>query len=116
MSILPDPMENSSAEVRELYDELASQRNGLVDGFYRVLLHYPALARRVASLGQFIRFEDRALSDKVREALIMATAQQIGADFVWSKHVEPSKVAGISDLTLDAIRRDAVTEIDPELR
>lgn len=117
MSILPDPMEDPSSEVKQLYDELASQRKGLADGFYRVLLHYPELARHVAALGRFIRFEDQTLSAKVRETLVMATANGIGAHFVWAKHLEPSKDAGISAATLDAIRRNAMSEIDdPDLQ
>lgn len=117
MSILPDPMENPSPEVQQLYQELASKRNGFADGFYRVLLHYPDLARHVAALGQFIRFEDRTLPAKMRETIIMATAHGIGADFVWAKHLEPSKDAGIKAETLDAIRTDAASEIgDADLR
>ena len=60
MAKLPDPIPSLTPEAREVYDELLSSR-GALRGPYRSLMHHPALARRVGSLGSFLRFGEGVL-------------------------------------------------------
>ena len=54
--------------------------------------------------------EDQTLPAKVRETRHHGHCARIGADFVWAKHLEPSKDDGFSAATLDAIQRNATSE------
>ena len=88
-------------EGQKVYDEIASSR-GSVAGPYGVLLHSPELAARVASTGEYVRF-DFDMPDILKEAVILATAREMNSQYVFTAHARLARQAGVSEETIDAI-------------
>ena len=88
-------------EGQKVYDEIASSR-GSVAGPYGVLLHSPELAARVASTGEYVRF-DFDMPDILKEAVILATAREMSSQYVFTAHARLARQAGVSEETIDAI-------------
>lgn len=99
---LPDPFQNLSSDTQELVDQLTRKR-GKLQGVYRTLLLHPELAERVALLGDFVRFEG-VLTSRQKEVLILATARELGARFVWQQHEPVALQAGMSQQSIEALR------------
>lgn len=83
--------------------DLITQSRGRVAGPFAVLLHSPEVARRVAHLGAYIRFES-ALSGEQRELAILATARAMDCRYEWAAHVPLAKKAGVRGEAVAAIR------------
>ena len=67
-----------------VFDSIMSSR-GIVGGPFALLLHEPELARRVAQLGSYIRFESDMLS-RDRELAILAVAVEMNCEYEWTFH------------------------------
>ncbi len=104
--------ENLKPEDLPYFDELARIR-GTVTGPYSVLLHVPKLAARVGATGDYVRFEGD-LSGPLREAVILAVASEIGAQYVFTGHAGLARQAGLSDETIRAIVDGTVPDGLPE--
>jgi 4-carboxymuconolactone decarboxylase len=89
-------------ESQAAWDHVAASRGRIV-GPYKVLLHSPELARRVADLGTFIRFESTLPGD-VRELAIISTARVLDCRFEWAAHVVIAREEGVREEAIDAIR------------
>ena len=83
--------------------DLITQSRGRVAGPFAVLLHSPEVARRIAHLGAYIRFES-ALSGEQRELAILATARAMDCRYEWAAHVPLAKKAGVRGEAIAAIR------------
>lgn len=102
MAKLPLPNRSDLDEQgKAIYDKLAGPRSNL-SGMYRTLLNHPVLAEHVGQLGTYVRYESQLAGD-VRELGIMATARELGAAFVWEKHIEPALKAGIPQTIIDQV-------------
>ena len=95
MAKLPDPVDNLDAKGKEVYEYLLGPRD-VVSGMYRTLLNNPELAEHVSRLGTYIRYGSKLPGD-LRELAILATARNMGAAFIWEKHVKPAQKAGLPD-------------------
>jgi 4-carboxymuconolactone decarboxylase len=103
MARLPDPATPLTPEAREVYDELVSCR-GALHGPYKSLMHYPELARRVGSLGGFLRFGDGVLPGHVRELVILTVARRINLAFEWVMHAPHALKEGLPGDVIESIR------------
>jgi 4-carboxymuconolactone decarboxylase len=90
------------AEHHAAFDLIAESR-GQVAGPFGVLLHSPEVARRVAHLGAYIRFES-ALSGAERELAILATARAMDCRYEWAAHAPLARTAGVRPEAIAAIR------------
>jgi 4-carboxymuconolactone decarboxylase len=97
--------EDVAPEERELFDQVAALR-GEIRLPYSVFLNHPPLAVRKLHLGSYVRFET-GLPKAVSEIAICTAARQLDCDFVWYAHSRAAERAGVSQLTLDAIRTQA---------
>lgn len=74
-----------SAAQREVFDLIASGPRKGVRGPLRLLLHSPEMARRVQSLGEFLRWST-VLDNRLVELAILLTARHLKSDYVWKFH------------------------------
>jgi 4-carboxymuconolactone decarboxylase len=110
---LVDRKDDLSAEARRVWDEIAQSR-GRVFGPFTALLQSPELARRVAHLGAYVRFES-GLQPVQRELAILATARAMDCRYEWAAHVPLARKAGVRDEAIAAIRdRRAPGGLTPE--
>lgn len=110
---LVERKDDLSAEARRVWDEIAQSR-GRVVGPFTALLQSPELARRVAHLGAYVRFES-ALRPVQRELAILATARAMDCRYEWAAHVPLARDAGVRPEAIAAIRdRNAPAGLTPE--
>lgn len=88
---------------RHLYDQIARQR-GRMPRPFAALLNSPEVASRVAAIGEYLRYETTALPPEVREIATLTTAQQLGCQYVWTRHVPLARAAGVREEVINAIR------------
>lgn len=91
-----------SPEQQDVFDRIARTR-GRVPGPFTVLLHVPALADRVQSLGAYLRYEGN-LDRDLAEFAILVTAHGWASDYVWNAHEPIARHAGAPDTVIDAAR------------
>ncbi len=104
------------AEGQAAWDHVASSRGRIV-GPYKAMLHSPELAKRVADLGTFIRFES-VLPGTVRELAIISTARVLDCRFEWAAHSEIARQEGVREEAIQAIRArsaDGLTEEEADI-
>jgi 4-carboxymuconolactone decarboxylase len=89
-------------DARTVWDKIAGKR-GDVRGPYQILMHAPALAEKVADLGELLRFTS-TLPGKERELAILATARALGAAFEWVMHEPFARREGVPPQTIEVIR------------
>src|SRR5882762_6881702 len=65
MARLPDVLGSLDPAAQKVYERIAAKR-GKIRGPYVPLMHHPALAERVADLGEYLRF-DSTLPGDLRE-------------------------------------------------
>ena len=94
--------EDLKEEHRPIYDEILGSRSE-VSGPFSVLLNSPELARRVAHLGAYIRFES-VLPPEVRELVILTTAREWNCQYEWTYHEPEARKAGVRDEAIFSIR------------
>lgn len=80
-------------EAQGVFDQIMESR-GEVSRPFRVLLHVPAAARKVAELGHVVRSQSR-LADADRELVTVATGRAHGCTFVWESHQDAARAAGV---------------------
>ena len=73
MARLPDILGTLDPAAQKVYERIAAKR-GKIRGPYVPLMHHPALAERVADLGEYLRF-DATLPGDIRELAILITAR-----------------------------------------
>lgn len=94
--------EDVAEEGRSAFDEIKGSR-GDVSGPFSVLLNSPEMARRVAHLGAYIRFESSLPAD-VTELAILTTARQWDCQFEWTYHEPEARKAGVREEAIIAVR------------
>ncbi len=93
---------------RYIYDEIVGSR-GEVAGPFQVLMNSPEVARRVAHLGAYLRFESR-LPGPVRELAILTTAREWDCQLAWTDHEPLARKAGVRDEAIRAVRDGTAPE------
>ena len=84
-------------------DTLLDERGGLV-GPFNAWVHRPDLGLVIQSLGERLRFHG-TLSGAAREIAILAVGAKWMAEYEWWAHVRIGRREGVSEETIDAIRR-----------
>lgn len=101
MARLPLVPEDASPEVSAAYAEIVKSR-GRVLNVFRSLGHAPEGLRRLAAVGEYVRFQTQ-LPNRLRELLILATASQNRCQYEWTQHVPLARKAGVSDAEVEAL-------------
>jgi 4-carboxymuconolactone decarboxylase len=99
---------------RSAWDEIVASR-GQVSGPFKVMLHSPEMARRVAHLGSYVRFESK-LDPRVRELATLATARVLDCEYEAYAHEDQLRKAGASEEVLTALRERRMQDLPPEDR
>ena len=85
-------------------DQIVSGPRGKLVGPFRILLHAPDVEAALHPVGEYLRFRS-VLADDVRELAILATAAHWRCMFEWDAHAPIARAAGVSDDTLEQVRR-----------
>lgn len=107
MSKLPDPSETLDAADRAIFDHVAVAR-AHADGrvrqaeVYLRMFNNPGVAAKVSAFGEHLRFHG-TLPDAVRELVILRYSVRQGAEYEWSHHQRPAKLAGIGQEVIDQL-------------
>ncbi len=97
------------------WDAITESR-GRVVGPFKVLLHSPELAKRIAHTGAYARF-DGSLPQDIRELAILTVAREMDCLFEWGAHAPLARKAGVREDAIVAIRdrRAGLTEAESEV-
>jgi 4-carboxymuconolactone decarboxylase len=101
MARLPLVSAGASPEVGAVYAEIMRSR-GHVLNVFRALGHAPEGLRRLAALGEYVRFHT-GLGSRLRELATLATASGNGSQYEWTQHVPLARAAGVTDAEMAAI-------------
>src|SRR3972149_6793534 len=102
MARLPDILGTLDPAAQKVYERIAAKR-GKIRGPYVPLMHHPALAERVADLGEYLRF-DATLPGDMRELAILITARHVAQPFEWVMHAPVAKKEGLPDDIIERVR------------
>ena len=100
------------AEDHGIVDFIVSSRGG-IQGPFKMLLHCPKLAGRVAPLGAYVRFEGK-LDKRVRVLAAMTAAREFDAVYVWGAQTGAARRMNVPETTITAIREKHSRGLAPE--
>lgn len=103
MTRLPLLAEDASPEVAAVYAEIARSR-GAVLHVFRALAHAPEGLRRLAALGEYVRF-GTGLPARLRELVTLAAARANRCQYEWTQHVPLARRAGVGQAEIEALHR-----------
>ena len=92
-----------SAEQREVARAIAAGPRGEVRGPFIALLHHPALARHLQSLGEQLRWNSK-LPPRLLELAVLVTARRWTCQHEWLIHEQLARKAGLDGAIVDALR------------
>lgn len=96
--------EDMSDEQRAVYDAIRAGPRGGVRGPLEVWLQSPGLAERAQALGAFCRYGS-SLPARLSELAIVITAAHWRSGYEWHVHASIARGAGVTDATLEALRK-----------
>lgn len=102
MARLSDVIGSLGPDAQRIYDKIVAKR-GAIRGPYAPLMHHPALAERVADLGEYLRF-DGTLPGDIRELAILIAARAVAQPFEWVMHAPIARQAGLPDDVVERVR------------
>ena len=108
MARVPLVPEDASPEVGAVYAEIARSR-GRVLNVFRALGHAPEGLRRLAAVGEYVRFHAQ-LPSRLRELVTLATASLNRCQYEWTQHVPLGRAAGVSEAEMDALQARRLPE------
>lgn len=109
MARLPEPRrEDLSPEDQAAWDSIQASR-GSVRGPFLPLMHHPALAERVAAVGDLVRFHG-VLSGAERELAICAAGREVEARYEWQAHAPLALKEGAREEAIEAVRTQGPTD------
>ncbi len=91
------------AEHHPMFDQVVSGYEGNLMGPYRVLMHSPDLASRVARTASYVRFET-ALPQDVYKLVVLTATRELDCQYAWTVHQRTAAEAGVRDEAVIAIR------------
>jgi 4-carboxymuconolactone decarboxylase len=101
-----------------IYDAIGESR-GQVSGPFPVLLNSLEAARRIATLGHYIRYKS-ILQPMIRELAILTVAREFDCQYAWTSHDPLARQAGVRDEPITALRDrkapQGLTEEEAEAR
>jgi 4-carboxymuconolactone decarboxylase len=110
MARLPDILGTLDPVAQKVYERIAAKR-GKIRGPYVPLMHHPALAERVADLGEYLRFGSTLPGD-LRELAILITARHVAQPFEWVMHAPVALKEGLPAEIIEHIRaRDDISTL-----
>ena len=92
-----------SAEQREVAALITAGPRGEVRGPFIALLHNPAIAKHLQSLGEQLRWKGK-LPQKLVELAVLITARKWTCQHEWFIHSELARKAGLEGAIIDAIK------------
>jgi 4-carboxymuconolactone decarboxylase len=95
--------EAMSPEQREVARAIAAGPRGEVRGPFVALLHHPALARHLQSLGEQLRWKSK-LPQHLVELAVLITARRWTCQHEWLIHEQLARKAGLDGAIIDALR------------
>jgi 4-carboxymuconolactone decarboxylase len=95
--------EAMSAEQREVARAIAAGPRGEVRGPFIALLHHPALARHLQSLGEQLRWKSK-LPPHLVELAVLVTARRWTCQHEWLIHEQLARKAGLELAIIDGLR------------
>jgi 4-carboxymuconolactone decarboxylase len=90
-------------EQREVAALISAGPRGEVRGPFIALIHNPALARHLQTLGEHLRWKGK-LPPRLTELAVLVTARRWSCQHEWFVHSELARKAGLSDAAIAAIR------------
>lgn len=106
------PRDQCSPEQQHAYDIITSCRPG-VGGPFIPLIRNPALAERVALLGEHLRFKG-LLPAVDRELAVLTLARELGSGLEWVAHVGIARKEGAREEAIAAIHdQRETTDLEP---
>src|SRR3546814_12804292 len=94
MSRLPELSDDAlSPEQRRIRDEIAAGPRGGARGPFPAMLRSPALAKRAAHLGEFLRFST-SLPPRLSELAILGPARAWTPQSECDEHAQPARQGG----------------------
>ncbi|OZI17725.1 carboxymuconolactone decarboxylase family protein [Bordetella genomosp. 7] len=104
---LPLPPQDSMNDTQRAAAQalIAGPRKG-VKGPFIPLMRSPVLLERLASVGEYLRFES-TLPGNVNEFVMCIVARELGNQFEWATHYPLAIKAGVSEATLKALAQGA---------
>lgn len=106
-SVLPErmppiPLDQLTAEQREVGVEIAAGPRGSVRGPFVPMMRSPGLTSSMQQLGEFIRFEC-GLDKRASALAVLMIARQWTNQYIWDGHTRQAREAGISQALIAAI-------------
>ncbi len=109
MTRIPEPSrEQLSSDGQAAFDRIAATRGG-IRGPFGVLLHHPALATRVAALGEQLRFH-AVLPAPDRELAILAAGREAEAPYEWAAHEPIARREGTRPAAIAVVHERGSTD------
>lgn len=102
MARLPDPLDTLTPDAKRIYEHIAAKR-GAVRGPFAPLMHHPALAEKVADVGEYLRFGSTLPGD-IRELAILITARAVSQPYEWFAHAPIGQREGLPDDVIERVR------------
>jgi 4-carboxymuconolactone decarboxylase len=111
----PPTRESLSLEGQAAWDEIVGSRGRVVGPFF-ALLKAPAVAQRVAALGEQLRFHS-SFSAADRELAILTAGREVEARFEWAAHEPLARREGTRPEAIEAVQsRGPLDSLTPRER
>ena len=78
---------------------------GWISGAFKMLMHTPDVAARVANIGAFFLYET-ILSPRVRSLTWLISARELDCNYIWQSSLAAARQAGVSEALIAAIEAD----------
>ncbi len=95
--------EQMTPEQRKVAEVISAGPRGEVRGPYIALLHHPALAQHLQSLGEQLRWKS-TLPQNLVELAVLVTARRWTCQHEWLVHEQLARKAGLDGAIIEAIR------------
>lgn len=91
-----------SGETLQVFEYIKASRGNVI-GVFSLLLNSPQVAKKVADVGAYLRF-DSILPQRLKELVIITTLSENSCQFEWSFHQDFALKADISTQTMEVIK------------
>lgn len=100
-------------EQREVAALISAGPRGEVRGPFIALIHNPALARHLQSLGEHLRWKGK-LPPRLTELAVLVTARRWSCQHEWFVHSQLARKAGLSEAAIAAIAEGREPQLDAD--
>ena len=97
-------------EALQVFDDIKASRGNVI-GVFALLLNSPPVAKLVADVGAYLRF-DSILSQRLKELIILTTLSETSCQFEWSFHEGFGLAADIPVSTIDILKFKKLLIVD----